>query len=127
MSEANLVDVGANPADRARNRATGAGVVDDPYPVYDRMRETGPVHEGSISSAFEVAGMPDSMIWSERKQFACYDWESVDAVLRDAETFSSTWYAQTLGSIIGQSMIQMDGAQHRRYRALIQPARAARH
>ncbi|NRA07788.1 MAG: cytochrome P450 [Myxococcales bacterium] len=122
MSEANLVDVGANPADRARNRATGAGVVDDPYPTYDRMRETGPVHEGAISTAFEVEGMPDSMIWSGRKQFACYDWESVDAVLRDAETFSSTWYAQTLGSIIGQSMIQMDGAQHRRYRALIQPA-----
>ena len=124
MSEANFIDVGANPADRARNRATGAGLVDDPYPVYDRLRETGPVHAGAISRAFGVEGMPDSMIWSEREQFACYDWESVDAVLRDAQTFSSEWYEETLGRTIGPSMIQMGGTQHRRYRALVQPARS---
>jgi len=122
VSEANVVQVGANPADIARNRALGAGTVDDPYPVYDRLRETGPVHEGTISQAFGLATAPDAMIWTDRRQFACYDWESADAVLRDSETYSSEWYEQTLGNTIGRSMIQMGGPEHRRYRALVQPS-----
>ena len=122
MSQPNLVDVGANAADRARNRGMGAGLVDDPYPVYDALRESGPVHEGAISENFAAEEMPDSLLWHDRRQFSCYDWESVDSVLRDGETFSSERYEPSLGISIGRSMIQMDGVEHRRYRALVQPA-----
>ena len=121
MSESNLIEIGANPADIARNRATGAGVIDDPYPVYDRLRETGPVHEGPISRAFGVDGMTDPL-WQTRPQFGAYDWETVDTILRDAETYSSESYQEILGVTIGRSMIQMDGREHRRSRALVQPA-----
>ncbi|MCH2171063.1 cytochrome P450 [Myxococcota bacterium] len=121
MSESSQIEIGANAADIARNRTVGAGVVDDPYPTYDELRKSGPVHEGSISAVFGIEG-PESVAWSDRRQFACYDWETVDQVLRDAETFSSEWYQQSLGMAIGRSMIQMDGLEHRRYRALVQPS-----
>lgn len=122
MSEANIIEIGANPADRARNRAIGAGVINDPYPTYDQLRETGPVHEGTINRAFGLDGMMDAFVWPDRRQFACYDWKTVDTVLRDAETFSSEWYQHTLGVTIGRSMIQMGGTEHRRYRSLVQPS-----
>ena len=121
MSDASQIEIGANPADRARNRATGAGRINDPYPRYDELRETGPVHEGAISQIFGIDG-PDTLTWSDRRQFSCYDWETVDTVLRDAETFSSQWYEPTLGVVIGRSMIQMGGPEHRRNRALVQPS-----
>jgi len=122
MSESNVLEVGANPADIARNRSTGVGSVNDPYPLYDKLRDTGPVHPFAISKAFGLKDMPDALLWRDRAQFSCYDWETVDAVLRDAETYSSEWYEQTLGVTIGRSMIQMGGPEHRRYRALVQPS-----
>ena len=60
MSQPNLVDVGANAADRARNRGMGAGLVDDPYPIYDALRESGPVHEGAISEKPMLRHLPFS-------------------------------------------------------------------
>ena len=121
MSENKLVEVGANPADIARNRALGAGTINDPYPRYDELRASGPVHAGSISEAFGIEDAMAGFGWRDRPQFACYDWENVDAVLRDAETYSSETYEFSLGAVIGRSMIQMGGPEHRRYRALIQP------
>lgn len=120
MSQA--LEIGINPADVARNRAVGAGLVNDPYPVYDRLRETGPVQRGAISQAFGVPGPEASGPWADRPQFACYDWATADAVLRDAQTWSSRWYEPTLEPFVGNSIIQMDEPEHRRYRALIQPA-----
>jgi cytochrome P450 len=120
-SPAATVEVGANAAERARNRATGAGSIDDPYPRYDELRESGPVHEGTISSAFSLdssrgMGGPGS------GQFSCYDWETVDAVLSDPETFSSRWYQPLLEPTVGVSLLQLDGEAHRRHRELVQPA-----
>jgi cytochrome P450 len=106
----------------ARNRAVGAGLINDPYPTYDRLRETGPVHRGTISEAFGVPGPEAQGPWAERPQFACYDWATADAVLRDNQTWSSHWYEPTLEPFVGKSIIQMDEPEHRRYRALIQPA-----
>ena len=115
------VSVGANAADRARNLATGAGLVDDPYPRYVELRESGPVHEGTISGAFDLDG-PEAQGWQDRAQFSCYDWETVDAVLRDNETYSSRWYEPIVGAVVGVSILQMDEPEHRRYRSLVQPA-----
>jgi cytochrome P450 len=113
--------IGANDADRARNLATGAGLVDDPYSKYAELRETGPVHEGTISAAFGLEG-PEGQSWRDRRQFACYDWETVDTVLRDNHTYSSEWYVPTLRPVVGRSIIEMDEPEHRRYRSLVQPA-----
>jgi cytochrome P450 len=115
------IEVGANPAERSRNRATGAGAIDDPYPRYDELRESGPVHEGTVPAAF---GLPGSAVpgWPERPVFSCYDWDTVDEVLSNPETFSSRWYQPTLEPTVGASLIQLDGEAHRRHRELAQPA-----
>ena len=126
MSEASVIEVGANPADRARNRATGAGTVKDIYPHYDALRESGPVHKGSISQVLGLTDMQDLYIWTDRAQYSCYDWDSVETVMRDPETYSSEWYEPSLGVTIGRSMIQMGGSEHRRYRALVQPSMTRR-
>jgi cytochrome P450 len=116
------VEVGANEAERIRNRVLGAGSVDDPYPRYDALRESGPVHEGTIAAAFALEGAPATPTTDGPKQFSCYDWATVEQVLCDGETFSSTWYKPLLEPTVGTSLIQLDGAEHRRHRELIQPA-----
>ncbi len=115
------LEVGANAADRRRNRALGAGVVDDPYPVYHALRRSGPVHEGAISAAFGLEG-PDTLVWRDRRQFSCYDWQTVEAVLRDTASYSSEWYEPTLEPVVGRSLIQLDDRAHRRARSLVMPA-----
>ena len=79
------------------------------------------MHAGGISAAFGLTG-PDTLLWTDRPQFSCYDWESVDAVLRDAETFSSSWYEPSLAPVVGRSVIQLDDREHRRARSLVLPA-----
>jgi cytochrome P450 len=121
MSRDEAIEIGVNAADIARNRALGAGTIDDPYPRYDELRRSGPVHAGAVSGAFGLREGPDVVLWGDRPQFSCYDWQTVDTVLRDPETYSSEWYRNSLGASIGRTMIQMGGPEHRRYRALVQP------
>ena len=117
--EASSTLIGVNEADRARNRAMGAGVIDDPYPRYHELRAAGPVHPGRIPEHLAVpdfgAPHPDGL------DFSVYSWAAVDQVLRDDETFSNAWYAPSLEPFIGRTILQMDGREHRRYRGLAQP------
>ena len=111
--------VGVNEADRARNRAMGAGVVDDPYPRYHELRAAGPVLPGTIP---EHLGVPDFRpAHPDGHDFSVYDWAGVDQVLRDDETYSNASYAPGLEPFIGRTILQMDGREHRRYRGLAQP------
>jgi cytochrome P450 len=114
--------VGVNEADRARNRAMGAGLVDDPYPRYHELRATGPVHQGTIPEHLGIADArgthPDGL------DFSAYDWATVDEILRDNESFSNASYAPTLEPFIGRTILQMDEPEHRRYRGLAQPGLA---
>jgi len=47
---------------------------------------------------------------------------AADAVVRDAETFSSSIHTQTAGVFKGETMRGMDGDEHRRHRALVATA-----
>ena len=48
--------------------------------------------------------------------------EANDIVLRENEVFSSTFYAGFTTLMFGKSILEMVGDEHRRYRALVQPA-----
>jgi cytochrome P450 len=50
--------------------------------------------------------------------FTAYSHDAVTAILRDADAFSSS----VLAEVVGQTIIQMDGDEHRRHRALISSA-----
>src|SRR5207253_3578598 len=49
-------------------------------------------------------------------------YDGVTHVLRDPETFSSSFYADTMGMVMGHSILEMDEPEHHHYRGLIQQA-----
>jgi cytochrome P450 len=48
--------------------------------------------------------------------------DGVQQVLKDGETFSSSGYADSMGLVMGHSILEMDEPEHHRYRSLIQLA-----
>ena len=109
---------------------TGGGFAGDPYPRWHELRETGPVHEGTLH---ELTGLEGTAFWhgvpdEGRRHFTCFSYDTCDAVQRDTEVFASSPETVEgreidIGEIsIFNSMLAMDGGRHRRYRSLVQPA-----
>jgi cytochrome P450 len=97
---------------------------DDPYPAFRRLRESGPVHEGTLHG---LLGWERSMGWAsdtDRRQFTVFDFETCDRAFRDEAMFLSAPEPvdPNAGGGLGSSMLRMNGPQHRRYRALVQPS-----
>ncbi len=108
------------------NAATGGDYTQDPFPIWHELRESGPVHEGTVhkltgypGEAF-FAGLPEP----DRPHFSAFSYAALDAAYRDPEVFASSAAAidPTGGADLDNSMLWMGGAQHRRYRALVQPS-----
>jgi cytochrome P450 len=116
----------ASEAERARNRSLGVGVVDDPYPVYHRLRAAGAVQEGSLGLHLDLAAAgietPDLAAHPGRPCFWVYGYEECEEALRDTASFSSAWFVPLLDATVGHSIISMDEPEHRRLRILLQKA-----
>jgi len=103
-------------------RATDGGVlVEDPYPAFAELRAQAPVHKGSVRDllGYGVGGLnlrPDAPTYS------AFSFEANDIALRENDVFSSTFYAGLVTQMFGRSILEMVGDEHRRYRALVQPA-----
>ena len=52
----------------AFEESTGAGVVRDPYPVFDDLRRQCPVHKGNMAEAFGFKDMPQP-VFSESGEY----------------------------------------------------------
>jgi cytochrome P450 len=99
----------------------------DPYPVWHQLREKAPVQPGTVH---ELSGIEEDLVFhglpsADRVHYSAFTWAACDAAYRDPETFASSPEAVDLeagepGPI--NSMLSMGGAQHRRYRALVQPS-----
>src|SRR5690606_23818700 len=99
------------------DRAQGIGMVRDPYPALAAMRAAGPVQRIDLHA---LAGM--SPVGPERELYSVLGWDAVCEVLRDAARFSSAGYATTMGVVMGHTILEMDGVEHVRHRALISRA-----
>ena len=103
--------------------ATDGGVlVEDPYPAFADLLAEAPVHNGSVS---ELLGYPPGALAGriDAPVYSAFSYEANDIVLRENEVFSSTFYAGLVTQIFGaRTILEMVGAEHRRYRALAQPA-----
>ena len=107
----------------AFNRAQGAGRIRDPYPLFAQLRQNGPVQKFAVGGLARMSGaefprppgLPDE-IW------AALSYDTVSQVLRDGKTFSSAGYAQSMGLVMGHTILEMDEPEHSRYRGLIQKA-----
>jgi cytochrome P450 len=111
---------------------------DDPHPVFHELRSAGPVHEGTVH---ELLGFPypatfQALPEPDRRHFSVFDFATCDQVFRDEVNFPSSpepIQARGSGGTLGNgmvggsgtlaaSMLGMNGPQHRRYRALVQPS-----
>src|SRR5215470_4774755 len=104
------------------NRASGSGLVRDPYPKLAELRSQCPVHKGTAGQLFGVP-LIDQAAFSETGDYytAC-SYAAVSQVLLDGETFSSAGYGRTMGLVFGHSILEMDEPEHHRYRSLLQQA-----
>jgi cytochrome P450 len=104
------------------DEAMGAGAVTDPYPVFAELRSECPVHAGRFEDKFGPVAGVDPAFLSEGPQYTPLSFEAVQAVLKDGETFSSSAYGDSMGLVMGHSILEMDEPEHHRYRTLIAQA-----
>jgi cytochrome P450 len=103
--------------------ATDGGIlVDDPYPAFAELRAMAPVHEGSVRDLLGYSGPGGLGPSGDAPVYSAFSYEANDIVLRENELFSSTFYAGFTTKLFGRSILEMVGDEHRRYRALVQPA-----
>jgi cytochrome P450 len=76
----------------------------DPYPMFAMLRQSQPVMRSEFANR---------VAWVVTRYDDCL------AILKDAETFSSRSNAE-VGKIMGRTVIEMDGKEHTRHRALVQ-------
>ena len=105
----------------------GGGYLHDPYPAWHRLREEAPVHPGTVH---ELTGVTDDLQfhglpYPDRPHFSVFSYEACNAAYRNPELFASSAEAVDLAGgapSLLNSMLSMGGAQHRRYRGLVQPS-----
>ena len=103
------------------NRAQGMGAVADPYPGLAAMRAVAPVHRIPLAGLMGDAKLPMGML-AAPEIFVALGFDVVSEVLRDNARFNSSGYAQSMGPVMGHTILEMDGEEHLRYRALISKA-----
>ena len=117
------ISVGATEADAARNAAMGAGIVDDPYPVFHELLARCPVEHGSLAQHFPnpLSRQYEGVV--EDRTVTVHAYEPTLEALRQADVLSSEgFYGPALNLAIGKSVIGMDEPEHRRMRLLLQTA-----
>jgi len=104
------------------DKSVGLGVVRDPYPTFAKLRHESPCFAGRIEEAFGLPPMPQIMTAKDEQYYVALSYDAVSQVLLDGETFSSAGYGETMGLVMGHSILEMDEPEHHRYRLLIQQA-----
>jgi cytochrome P450 len=109
------------------NAFAGGLYTDDPYPIWHELRERAPVHEGIVHelTGYDGQAFFHGLPSPDRLHFSAFSFDACDSAYRDPEVFASS--PDAAGPEEGQisitnSMLSMGGAQHRRYRALVQPS-----
>lgn len=106
----------------AFGRSTGAGAVRDPYPRLAELRAESPVYAGRLEAAFGLPGMMEAAPPRSGRYYCALSYEAVTQALLDGATFCSAEYANSIGLVMGHSILEMDEPEHHRYRALLQGA-----
>jgi cytochrome P450 len=108
------------------NLHSGGDYTDDPYPIWRELRERAPVHPGTVH---ELTGYPGDATFHglpspDRPHFSVFSFDACDDAYRDPDVFASSPDAAGPDDEISvqNSMLSMGGAQHRRYRSLVQPS-----
>jgi len=105
---------------------TGGDRTTDPHPAWRELRESGPVHAGTVHG---LSGIDGDLFWHglpepDRPHFSAFSYAACDQAHRNPDVFASSPGAVDVEGEVGyeSSMLAMGGVQHRRYRALVQPS-----
>ena len=105
------------------DESVGIGTVRDPHSVFHELRAECPVQAGPIGERFGLEGdMSEMLLGDHSTPHTVLSFEAVQQVLKDGETFSSSGYAESMGLVMGHSILEMDEPEHHQYRSLIQQA-----
>ncbi len=108
------------------NQFSGAAYQEDPYPVWAQLREAAPVHAGIVHdlTGYSGSAMFHGLPEPDRAHYSVFSYEACDAAYRNDAVFASSPDAVDATGAVGvaSSMLSMNGAQHRRYRGLVQPS-----
>ncbi|MGV0645922.1 cytochrome P450 [Mycolicibacterium sp. XJ879] len=89
----------------------------DPYAFFAYKRSTEPVWRGSIS---DTSMAPPELVSDE--EWTLFDFDSVFSAFRDGDTFASEFYDNTIGLVLGPTILSMHGKQHHDHRSLVAKA-----
>ena len=104
------------------NRSTGAGVVEDPYPLLALNRAKGAVLKENLEADLLDPDGTGEVGAAAPEVYTAFGYDAVQTVLRDGETFSSAGYADVMGAVMGHTILEMDEPEHHTYRGLVQQA-----
>ena len=102
-----------------RMQGQGQGGMRDLYPMVDAMRGQGPVHKIDIEA---FTGHRPQLPGAPTEIYLAVSHEAVHDVLLDAKRFSSKGYEETIGKVLGHTILEMDEPEHTTYRKLLQQA-----
>ena len=111
----------ADPFERF-NRAQGVGAVVDPYPGLAAMRAQSAVHRLNLAGLMSDMKMSQINMMAASEIYTVLSYDAVFEVLRDGARFPSAGYKKSMGLVMGDTILAMDGAEHLRHRALISRA-----
>lgn len=90
------------------------GHVRDPYPDFAVKRRESPVWQGNfMAEVLDIEGIEFGENW------IVFRYDDCSRVLRDARTFTSTGYDDTIGVVMGHMILGMDDPEHRQHRNLV--------
>lgn len=124
---AHIRQIGANDSERRRNTANGAGRVFDFHPRADELRGECSVQAGTAAELFDTTADVETRVALKGPRYTVLSFDVAEHVFRDAARFSSEHgYGAETARYWGANILMMDEPGHRKYRALAQPAFAAR-
>ena len=103
----------------------GGSFEGDPYPAFNALRESGPVHEGTPGELVGYTGPAffSGLPFPERRHFTAFDYATCVQVIQDPETFAASQHEPGSEAFENEAlMLFMDGSRHRRMRSLVRNA-----
>jgi cytochrome P450 len=102
------------------DRSMGADTCRDPYPELASWRRGAPVRR--VDPTAEENELVAALGGKAPVVYQALSHEAVSQVLRDGRTFSSGAYKDSIGLVMGPTILVMDEPEHGRYRGLVQLA-----
>jgi cytochrome P450 len=104
----------------------GVGTVVNLHAIITELRRKSPVIEGGLWSHFYNPSEEqpiDAVAFRDMSVYSALSYEAVTRVLRSAgRPFSSQQYANTIGIVMGHSILEMDEPEHAKYRTTLEAA-----